>query len=402
MSEPAASQIILGQQADTKTVDKPADTLPVKQEDVKVETSNVNINDFLNITGESQIAEIADRKEPSKETIQTKPEISTELESKQTSDEKEKTKESEVEQSKIADEVADEIRKGKKDYTDIEEKDIPLFSKMGLKSFEYFKPLYLQHRKLVQEHTEAKTRLEKLEKGAPPDNYFEHERGYTLTPEFESAADKYSKAQIIADHWNQQLENIRKGEETYQEIQLNQQGDLVLSKPIVATKSSEDEVRGYLQFSQQQFSKVGAQLEIFAASHRDKSRDAIKLVKDFENDSFKAFTGDAGKKLEPVVRDTMVKLLPPIFHNNPLASGYVKALITLHHLNEQYKKLQGTTAKEGASATTTNGSGTTTTTKTQDKVKAGPNNSSMASGDSSSKGGEVSIQDFEEYTSSRR
>jgi len=388
----------------------------------------INFEDFTNITGELDASGNATIK-PDIGKVETKPEVEQKLETKPepvkpaedkkddkeilskdtTTDkepdkqpddkvqEKSDEKQEEQETEKLVEEVTKDIRTSKKDFTDIPKEDIPYFSKMSLSAFNRLKPVYLEHKRQAEILKTQEAELTKLRSGALPDSYLEHERAYTLTREFESAAQLYSKAQIVANHWNEQMKRVRAGEQTYQELHQNpQNGDFYLSKPIAVTKETEDEIEPYVKGSEQQLVRVGSAIQTLAASHKSKVDESIKAVKDFEDTSFKHFTGEQGKQMEPTIVDTINKIFPSAFHNNPLVRGYAKALLTIQSLGELVKK-----QKEQLDSKAANGAnGTNGNT---DKAKAGPNNSSMVSGvDRKNSGDDITMDDFKEVMGNRR
>lgn len=293
-------------------------------------------------------------------------------------------------------ETVRDIRSGQKDLSDIPEEHHKAFKRMSQKTFELLKPIYLEHKAQKEILETQKAEIERIKSGAIPDNYYEHERGYTLTPEFEQAATRYQLAGDIVSHWEQQLARVRAGEDTYQKIFFNN-GELILGDPTAASKSTEAEILKAIALTRDQFTSARAKLEALGETHKTKVAESVNAVRAFEDKSFPVFTGEQGKKLEPLVKDTINKIVPPAFRNNPLASGYAKAIIMVHELNKQLQKLKSSGTAEG---TTTTGK-TATGTVSADAAKAGPTNSNMGTGGGEAKGKEVSYDDFQEVMSRR-
>ncbi len=313
------------------------------------------------------------------------------------------SKEVELQKEKDAQEVATEIRTSKKDFTGIPEEDKPFFDKMGLRSFDKLKPIYLEHKILKPEVEKLKARLTQLESGALPESYHEHPRAYTLTPEFERAAETYTKAADIVEHWRSQLAAVRAGEETYQEIHVDQSGNLVLSKPVIADKTTEAELMRYLNATEQQLSQVRSKVESIGNAHITKTKEAATHLSNFENTAFSPFAGEQGKKLEPMLIDTIKNVLHPVYHNNPLARGYAKAMIVVNMLGEELKKLKaGGSSANTATTNTATGKQQTTTSQQSDRQKAGPiAGSAGGSGGSNGGAGKVTFDQFEEVMGRR-
>lgn len=302
-----------------------------------------------------------------------------------------KAEEIEKENEKIIEEVSKDIRTSKKDFTDIAQEDIPFFSKMSLSAFNRLKPVYLEHKKQTEQIKNQEAELTKLRSGALPDSYFEHPLGYTLTNDFKNTAALFTKAQLVANHWAKQYDRIRKGEETYTELHQTQQGEIYESKPIAVTKDSEDEVSKFVEGSRNQLSRVESQLQSLATNHGTRVKEANDSIGEFEKSSFKQFEDG---KLDALVNDTVTKIFHPVFHSNPLVKGYAKALLTIQSLGalvqKQGEELKGIKQPIG------------TEKKTEDKIKAGPNNNSMASVAPKVNGDDVNYEMFQEVMGNKR
>jgi hypothetical protein len=364
----------------------------------------VQFSDFQEMLGETPTEPTENKKGTDKDESTLPPnkvlDESKEAKDKGTEQQKEQPVQGEdkEKEAEVA-EVSKDIRTGKKDYTGIDPADHKAFSAMSQRSFDYLKPIYLRDKQQRVELEAHKAEVAKLRKGAIPENYYEHPNAYTLTPEFENAARTYSKAEFIANHWNEQLEKVRAGDDTYREIHIDAQtGKFYYSEPVVASKASEGNLIRLVEAAKAQMSEVNVRLDVIAKSHGDRTKQDVATIKEFENISFPAFNTEEGKKnLAPIVKDTLNKILPPSFHSNPLAEGYVKSLIMIRQLGGLIKELQSKVPAPGATAT-----GTTAPAQQSDKAKAGPTNASMAAGGgNSNKGVEVTMDDFSEVMGRR-
>lgn len=284
--------------------------------------------------------------------------------------------------------VADEL--DKRVYDDIPEALRPVFKKLHNEPFNTFKPIIKENAELKTKLQESEAKYAEVKKGALPDNYYEHQRGYILSPEFENAANIAIRAEQVANHWKGQLEAIRKGEPTYQEIMVNPRtGELSVSKPLNVDKQAEAEVASYVDFAQQQLMEKQYAVRGISEKHTSAHQEAVNQVLGFEKAAFKVYDGENAKDWEPVIKDTIAKTFPPAFRNNPLATGYAKALITISKLGEQIKAL-----KTGAPAITKTEDGKVISDA--DKKKAGPSAADMAnsSGGSKKDDDDVTIDDF--------
>lgn len=409
MSEPVTSQLIPDMGSNTQqinatpandsgaTVSEPkAPEVKATEPSGKSDDSKSDFNDFLDLIGERS----NDEGEKNDTTLQAKPnEPATpppETKDKEPEQQTQQPVQSKdkVVQSVVEEEVEDKTNK--RDYSDVEPEVVPLLKKMGGKSFDYFKAQHKEHKSLKAQHDALKVEHERIKKGALPENYVEHPHGYTLSKEFEALNDQYGKAQQLTNHWQQQLEKINNGEETYTEVYVDQSGELRLSKPTIATKETIADLSRYVAACQQQASLIAAKVETMGEAHLQKHKEAVGTLKGWESEAFKMFTGEEGKKLEPILRDTISKIFPPAFQKNPLAEGYAKAIIVVTQLGNLVKQLKA--AGTNGTATTTTGAPSNT-----DKTKANPNNSTMSGGGVGSAKAEVGddINDFNEVMGRR-
>lgn len=224
-----------------------------------------------------------------------------------------------------------------RDYSDIDEALVPVFKKMGNEFFNNLAPIAKANTALKKSLEATKAEADKFKKNAMPENYFAHPRGYTLTPDFEVAANTAIKAEQIVNHWETQLKRIDDGEDTYQELHINPQGELYLSGPVKADKESVTKLNKLVAGSQQQLAGVRNNLANLATSHNTKYAEAVNAVVEFEKASFAYLEGENREKLEPIIRDALTKIVPPVFQDSPLARPFVKAIFTIQQLGEQLK-----------------------------------------------------------------
>lgn len=296
---------------------------------------------------------------------------------------------------KVEDKVkVDDSKDDKRVYDDLPEELKPIFKKLHNEPFNVLKPIVKSFAETKAKLAETESKLAEAKKGALPDNYFEHSKGYILAPEFEAAANTAIRAEQIANHWKGQLDRIRKGEPTYQEVVVNpRDGSLSLSKPINVDKQAEEEVASYVDFSQQQLMEKQMAVRGFADRHAVTHREAVTQVNDFEKTAFKVFDGENAKAWEPIIKDTVAKTFPPAYRNNPLASGYAKALLTIDILGKQLTQLKANGGKAAEIVKTDDGK----VISKEDKLKGGPTNGDMANaggGVAAKVDDDVSIDDF--------
>lgn len=296
---------------------------------------------------------------------------------------------------KKVDAKVDDKESDKRVYDDLPEELKPIFKKLHNEPFNALKPIVKALAETKTKLAETESKLVDAKKGGLPDNYFEHSKGYILAPEFEQAANTAIRAEQIANHWKGQLDRIRKGEATYQEVVVNPRtGELSLSKPINVDKDAENEVASYVDFSQQQLMEKQIAVRSFAEKHATTHKESVSQVTDFEKTAFKVFDGDNSKAWEPIIKDTIAKTFPAAFRNNPLATGYAKALLTIDILGKQLTQL-----KAGGKVAETLKTDDGKVISKEDKLKAGPTNGDMANaggGASKADDDDITIDAFKE------
>lgn len=248
----------------------------------------------------------------------------------------ESTQESKVTESKT---TTAEATKQERDLTGIAPEHQALFKQMSNEAFNVLKTEYVAKRQLETELAEAR-------KGAIPPSYYEHEQAYVLSPEFAQQSDVVSQAEDIHKHYTAQLAELRGGAETYTILQRNAQGQLVVSAPIKADRNTVDQMADVRQSAYQQLMNAQAQLNAIGNVHRQRAGEYKQQLNDFESKAFPLFTDKPEHKA--VVADTIQKVLPAAYRNNPLAPAFAKALITVAELGKALQAKQ-----QPAPATTT-------------------------------------------------
>lgn len=229
-----------------------------------------------------------------------------------------------------------------RDYSDIEPTHKAAFERMSNEAFNLLKPVYLEHKQLKAKSTEIQAEIAKrddkikqLTEGKPqvPENYYEHENAFLLTPEFANASNTVNSYNTIVNHWQQQLDSVRSGNsETYQTIHVHPEtGQFYLSAPMAVTKDTERQLQSYVQFAQGKMMETQAEINFMAKSHKARHSESIGWIKNFETQAFKNFETD--ETMKAMVNDA-VKQFPAPFRANPLAPAFAKALLTISQLGK--------------------------------------------------------------------
>jgi hypothetical protein len=284
-----------------------------------------------------------------------------------------------------------------RDYSDLPPEVIPHFKKMGGKAFDFLKPVYKEHQELKRVVAEKEAEIATLKEGRIPDSYYEHPNAYVLTPEFERTAANSQKAAAVLQHWQKQAKRIAEGEDTYTELVEDQDsGGLRESAPLKVTPDAEGQVQKYVTGSQHQLMRIQMALETVGKSHQQTAQKAMQELSEFEDNAFRQFAGEPGKKLAPLVKDTLTKILPSAFRNSPLAAGYAKALITIRVLGMELEKAKKGSGNAVAPVPAPRPDGNGGRVAASDIAKAGPTVGDLAGATKGGANGEDTV-DYSEF-----
>lgn len=337
-----AAPLVTSTDAPVKIADQPLvdpNAPPITEEvDATLEEPAIDFNSFLTKKEEPNLKE-----EPAKPV-----------------DDKSKDKvEDKVEEEKLEPEVKPEVKlsttpsKDKKaanvrDYSDIEESDVPLFKTMGNDTFNKLKPIYLEHKKIKAdiaakdtELTTTKQQLVDAQKGLVklPESYYEHPNAVLLTPEFSEKLADVQNANIIYNHWKSELKKVREGAKEINIIGFNQQGQLVITNKVAADIDTDDNLREYINHAQTQLVNVQANLKTTQQTFAAKVTEYQNAVKQQEAAYFSGFdkTPEDKKLYDPLIKQHLERLPPP-FRASPIASMLAKSLAMNEVLAELIKK----------------------------------------------------------------
>lgn len=289
-----------------------------------------------------------------------------------------------------------------RDYTGIDETDVPLFKKMGNETFAKLKPVYLENKQLKAEKAEWDGKYktlneahEALKKNGPqfPESYHEHPSAFILSPEFTETAQAIQMAQGVKSHWEQQLDAIAKGAEEIQMLTFNPQtGQYVYGNKIKADKAGELTVMNALNHVSTKIQQYNTDLSVLQKTHGDRHKASISQVAALEEKMF----GNLDKPDHKPVYDPLIKsefdALPSLIKNSPAGKYVAKAHVMLN----AFAKLLNQAKEETIQLREQVKKGGGTTNSGKPRANGGPTGSDIAA-DSRDKSGnaEVSITDFE-------
>lgn len=222
-----------------------------------------------------------------------------------------------------------------RDVSDLPEEDRPLFERMSNDAFNKLKPMYKEYGTLKAEKEANAKKLQEnealiaqLKQGLQPvpDNYYEHENAYVLTPEFNKASSELSMAEAVRNHWQSQLERVMSGEKTFTTLMRDQQGTIRVSQPMQVDAATDATLRNNLAFAFEQVGNRKAALDSVAQSFQVKAKEASSWLGQWEKGTFPIFDKPEGKELVEQAKDLVLKF-PPAYRSNPLVHAFAKSLV---------------------------------------------------------------------------
>jgi hypothetical protein len=274
-----------------------------------------------------------------------------------------------------------------RDYSDLDPDVAPLFKQMSNEAFSKLKPLLLEHKLSKAKIAEFEAKLAEAQQNAPkvPENVYEHEHGYVLNPEFVSAQADAENAQIVLQHWRNQLEAVREGASEYKMLGVDQKtGQFVITGTKPADAKAEVDLMSYFNHAQSQAYNLQGSLRKIAEEHQSKYKQTSGFLQNYEDTAFKFFTTEDGKKMQPALDDIIAKF-PAAVRKNPLMRMAAKSLFMNVTLTNLVNQLQAKVNSGGAAAGTLS----------EDQRRSGPTTGHIQPGGSGKPAErEVSFEDF--------
>lgn len=313
---------------------------------------DLNINDFLKVTGKEPQEEHPkadkDKEDENKDKEDKKPDdlVPKEEDKDKTpeiKDEKPKSDVKLVTQPRVSDLNA-------RDYTGIDEVDVPVFKKMGNEAFNKFKPLYVENKTIKTELEsqkakikEVETSLETLRKDGPqlPESYLEHPNAFVLTPEFNQLGQNINQANAVINHWNEQIDAVSKGATEIQMLGYDSKnGQYVLTDKIPTDRASELKVIGYLNHAQNKLQEYNGKLSALQQTHVERNKQATGEVTKLQSAIFAQFDKPEMKPVyDPIIKQEF-ESLPPILQKSVAGQYIARANVMMRSLAQLVEKVQ--------------------------------------------------------------
>lgn len=270
-----------------------------------------------------------------------------------------------------------------RDFTGLEENEVPLLQRMSNSAFNYVKPALIE---LKAKRIEAKRLLDenaqlRVGKVTLPENYNEHPSAYVLTPEFGEISGRIQQATAFKNHWTQQAINIENGKD-WQPIVSDGKGGYVAGAAQPASVEAKYQVLQNLQHVTAQEGREQGKLEALQTNHTTKYKEAIGGLVAKEKELF-GYMDDEKNPSNKTFKE-IKGMFHQSFQQNPVTNLAAKALTGLLQYKAAYEQLaakQTTTAKVAE-------------TIADDTRRAGPTNKTIDSGGTKKVTAKVSMADF--------
>ena len=270
-----------------------------------------------------------------------------------------------------------------RDYEGLTDEEVKIFKNMSNEAYNKLRPIYKEHKQHADVVKNLNTQLEESKKGIVkiPDSYYENPDTWMITPTAQRLSQTLQNVEFESQHWAEQLNKIRKGEQ-WNQLMIDKQGKYYLSKPIEPKSEHEVDVIQSLTDAKRYVADTRKELETFSSTHISRSKNAIEAFKRFEDGVF-PFYKDENNVHKDVIQKAFSKI-PEELRHSPLASTLAKAYALIVALNNKVTEL-------------VNEKSTQDTIKV-DQAKAGPTKEEMAGVTGTGKvngSADVTIEDFE-------
>lgn len=222
-----------------------------------------------------------------------------------------------------------------RDYTGIEEADVPLFRKMANESFDALKPVYLERKQLQTEVAQLRQQVNQNVEAHP--SLYTHPEGYKLTKEYDEMSRIVDLSAQAEEHWNLQLARLRRGL-GWQDAGVNDQGKIVLGPEQENNEAAEVYVMRKLNAAQRTNLDVGSKLDNYVKNFNKRHQEDTGVIKQIESQYFP----DYDKPDHPTAstQKQVMDLIPEAMRSHPLASILCKVAAGNIFMSKQLQQLQ--------------------------------------------------------------
>lgn len=194
---------------------------------------------------------------------------------------------------------------GTRDYTGLEENEIPLAKRMSNAAFNYVKPalVELKEKRVKLKSIETENASLRQGKVTLPEDYYRHPDAYVLTPEFGELSRNVNLATAFQNHWNEQMIKIEEGKD-WQDLVRGADGQYSLSAPIASSPTAKVQVMSYLNHATNQIGVQQGRIQALQQSHVGKYSSEENIIKGASKEYF-GYLDDAKHPAHAMYQDVL-------------------------------------------------------------------------------------------------
>ena len=223
-----------------------------------------------------------------------------------------------------------------RDYTGLDETEVMLFKNMNNYAFAKLKPMYLEHKKSLEDLKQKDAEIAKLKQGGLPESYFEHPEAYRFDPEYQRNAAALGIINDAVAHWRKQMENIESGNDWQDLAWDDATKSFKTTDNLPANSQNRIAVLTRYQQALQQQGIYGEKVQTLQSNYLSRHAKIKNELIATEESWFPEFKDD--KAPHTVIANQIRTKMPAYVQANPLAGILSKALATSLSLMQ---KLQG-------------------------------------------------------------
>ncbi len=228
-------------------------------------------------------------------------------------------------------------------------------------------------KEVIQHQAEIAKLNERLKDGPKelPASYLEHERAYTLSPEYQQSIGVYNQATTELNHWKNQLKTLRLGKDWFDLEGVDNHGNLIVGKdPQKPTVDAESIIEDYISNAKQAAEQSRFQASSIASNFKSRFEGRRSLQAKLEDEYFPSFADKAVVEKDPFINPVLKYLKDQGFDSVP-PTTFAKLYSVLMASRAEVASLKESTNKA--------------TTLAKLELEAGPTSGDINSGKSAKK-----------------
>ena len=223
-----------------------------------------------------------------------------------------------------------------RDYAGLSQDEVKVFKGMSNEAYTRLRPIYDQHKKIIEREKEIEQREQTL-KTALPKGVFDQDDAYTLAPSYREASQAAQIMKFESDYWAEQLAAVEKGEDWFPLMRNPKTGEYFRGDKKESTPQAKAQILQLMSRAAHQQALAEQQLADVQSNFRVRREALVSGIKSYEKKFFPHFE-DQNHKYYPVVKETLAAI-PEEFRDHPLAPMLAKAVGTIKALSDNINSL---------------------------------------------------------------